>query len=104
MSHSSAHPGLAAVLSFVIPGMGQIYNGNFIRAAFWLLIAFWLIEQPMAWPMNAGFWQWMTHLLPALTAFNKARQMELVRAWKRDMANKIGGDNNSHNSGRIIDQ
>ncbi len=104
MSHSFTHPGLAAVLSFVIPGLGQIYNGHFIRATFWLLIAFWLTDQPMAWPMDAGFWQWMTHLLPALTAFSKAHQMELVRTWKRDMANKISGENNGSHSGRIIDQ
>jgi len=30
--------GTAAVLSFPIPGVGQIYNGTFWRAIFWLII------------------------------------------------------------------
>jgi hypothetical protein len=30
-------PGTAAVLSFLIPGVGQIYNGKFLRALFWLI-------------------------------------------------------------------
>ena len=32
------NPGTAAVLSFLIPGVGQIYNGKFWRAVFWLII------------------------------------------------------------------
>ncbi len=32
------HPGLAAVFSFIIPGLGQVYNGNFAKA-FWVIIA-----------------------------------------------------------------
>ena len=32
------NPGTAAVLSFLIPGVGQIYNGTFWRAIFWLII------------------------------------------------------------------
>ncbi len=32
------NPGTAAVLSFLIPGVGQIYNGKFLRAIFWLII------------------------------------------------------------------
>ena len=94
----SSRPGLAAVLSFVIPGLGQIYNGHFIRAAFWLLIAFWYVDNPTAWPFDAGFWVWMTHFIPALTAFNKARQVELVAAWKAEMEKRMSG------SGRTFDQ
>lgn len=92
----SARPGLAAVLSFAIPGLGQIYNGHFIRAAFWLLIAFWWTEDPAAWPFHAGFWQWVGHFLPALTAWHKARQAELIAAWRAQMEMRTGG--------RIIDQ
>lgn len=100
MSQAPSHPGLAAVLSFVIPGLGQIYNGHFLRATFWLVIAFWVIDQPMDWPMHASVWHWAVHFLPALTAFGKARQIELVRAWKRDMERKTSDSN----GGRIIDQ
>lgn len=98
---NAARPGLAAVLSFVIPGLGQIYNGHFIRAAFWLLIAFWVIDNPMAWPFEAGFWQWMTHFLPALTAFHKARQVELIAAWKAEMARRVSA---APEGGRTFDQ
>ena len=31
-------PGVAAVLSALIPGLGQIYNGDFLRAIFWLIV------------------------------------------------------------------
>ncbi len=95
-----SRPGLAAVLSFVIPGLGQIYNGHFIRALFWLLVAFWWTQNPMAWPFEAGFWQWVSHVLPAFTAFHKARQIELINAWRQEMERRTGGGG----SGRIIDQ
>jgi TM2 domain-containing membrane protein YozV len=38
------NPALAAVLSLAIPGVGQIYNGYFIRGIFWLIItpSFWI--------------------------------------------------------------
>lgn len=32
------NPGLAAVLSALIPGIGQFYNGDFLRGIFWLII------------------------------------------------------------------
>ncbi len=30
-------PGLAAVLSVLIPGLGQVYNGNLVSGAIWFL-------------------------------------------------------------------
>ena len=32
-------PGPSAVLSLLIPGVGQIYNGDFLRGLFWLIVA-----------------------------------------------------------------
>ena len=32
------NPGTAAVLSLVIPGVGQFYNGDFLRGIFWLIV------------------------------------------------------------------
>ena len=93
----SARAGLAAVLSFVIPGLGQVYNGHFVRAAFWLVIAFWWVDNPADWPFHAGFGLWLVHFLPAMTAYHKARQVELILARKREMERNTGG------SGRIID-
>ena len=37
-------PGVAAVLSFFIPGVGQIYNGKWLRGIFWLVINAAMIE------------------------------------------------------------
>jgi len=40
------NPGVAAVLSFLIPGLGQIYNGNFGSGLFHLIvngIGFWIL-------------------------------------------------------------
>ena len=36
--------GIAAVLSLILPGVGQIYNGMFLRGIFWLIITpgFWI--------------------------------------------------------------
>jgi hypothetical protein len=30
-------PGIAAVLSVLIPGLGQVYNGNILAGGFWFL-------------------------------------------------------------------
>ncbi len=33
----SPSPGISAVLSVVLPGLGQIYNGNLVAGAIWFL-------------------------------------------------------------------
>lgn len=99
----SARAGLAAVLSFVIPGLGQIYNGTFIRAAFWIFfVAIGWIEMFWAWPHDAGFWAWAWHFIPALTAYSKARQVELILAWKAEMEKRVNAASSS--GGRTFDQ
>ena len=44
MGQPVKNPGTAAVLSFIIPGVGQIYNGDFLRGVFWLIVTpgFWI--------------------------------------------------------------
>lgn len=61
------NPGLAAVLSFLLPGLGQIYNGNFLRGLFWLIIT------PGLWIGSGGFLGWVCHLASAYTAYSKAQ-------------------------------
>ena len=36
--------GLACVLSLIVPGVGQFYNGDFLRGLFWLIVTpgFWI--------------------------------------------------------------
>ena len=60
------NPGLAAVLSVVIPGVGQIYNGEFFRALFWLIVT------PGMWIGTGGTLGWVCHIIAAFTAYHRA--------------------------------
>lgn len=61
-------PGIAAVLSFVVPGVGQIYNGKFLRGIFWLIIT------PGFWLGTGGLLGWICHLASAYTAYSWAKE------------------------------
>ena len=61
------HPGVAGVLSLVIPGVGQIYNGDFLRGAFWLIVT------PGLWIGTGGVLGWIFHLVAAYTAHQRAK-------------------------------
>jgi TM2 domain-containing membrane protein YozV len=60
-------PGLAALLSLLIPGIGQIYNGKMLRGIFWLVIT------PGLWIGSGGLLGWVCHLISAYTAYNYAQ-------------------------------
>ena len=67
--------GTAAMLSFFIPGAGQLYNGDFLRALFWFVVAsvfyspFFLLAGPLS---LAGV---VAHAIPAYTAHQRALQL-----------------------------
>ena len=61
-------PGVAAVLSALLPGLGQIYNGDFLRGVFWLIVT------PGMWIGTGGFFGWVCHVLAAMTAYSRARK------------------------------
>lgn len=61
------NPGTAGVLSFLLPGLGQLYNGNPWRFLFWLIIT------PGLWIGTGGMLGWICHLVSAYTAYNRAR-------------------------------
>jgi TM2 domain-containing membrane protein YozV len=61
-------PGTAAVLSFLIPGVGQLYNGTFWRAVFWFVVT------PGLWIGTGGMLGWICHVISAITAHNYARE------------------------------
>ncbi len=63
------NPGLAAVLSLVVPGVGQIYNGAFLRGIFWLIIT------PGFWFGTGGTLGWVCHLISAYTAYAFAERL-----------------------------
>ena len=68
---SVRNPGTAAILSLIIPGAGQIYNGTFWRGVFWLIIT------PGFWIGTAGLLGWPFHLVAAYTAYNNAKKQPL---------------------------
>lgn len=59
-------PGTAAVISFIVPGVGQIYNGTILRGVFWLIIT------PGFWLGTGGLLGWVCHLAAAYTAHRYA--------------------------------
>jgi TM2 domain-containing membrane protein YozV len=66
------NPGTAAVLSFIVPGVGQIYNGDWLRAIFWLIIT------PGFWIGTGGMLGWVCHVIAAITAHSRARLKNLA--------------------------
>ena len=67
MSMRPRNAGLAAVLSLIIPGVGQFYNGDFLRGIFWLIVT------PGLWIDTGGTLGWVCHVIAALTAHRRAR-------------------------------
>jgi TM2 domain-containing membrane protein YozV len=61
-----SQPGTAAILSLVIPGAGQIYNGDFFRGVFWLIVT------PGLWIGSGGLLGWICHVVAAYTAHRRA--------------------------------
>jgi TM2 domain-containing membrane protein YozV len=64
--HRPPSPGVAAVLSVLIPGLGQVYSGRLLAGALWFLatgFAYWAILVP-------GF---LIHALCIWSAYASAR-------------------------------
>ena len=65
MNDTTSHkPGVAAVLSLFVPGVGQFYNGTFWWGIFWLIIT------PGLWIGSGGTLGWICHIISAVTAYN----------------------------------
>jgi TM2 domain-containing membrane protein YozV len=58
--------GTASVLSLIIPGVGQFYNGDFLRGLFWLIVT------PGLWIGSGGTLGWICHIIAAMTAYHRA--------------------------------
>lgn len=61
--------GTAAVLSLILPGLGQVYNGRFLWAIFWFVIT------PGLWIGSGGLLGWICHILSAIQAHGQAKRM-----------------------------
>jgi TM2 domain-containing membrane protein YozV len=61
-------PILAGVLSLLLPGAGQIYNGRIIIGIIWLVVT------GFSWIGTAGTLGWIVHIICAYCAYNYARE------------------------------
>jgi hypothetical protein len=68
------NPGASAVLSFLLPGLGQLYNGTFLRGLFWLIVT------PGLWVGSGGLLGWVCHFAAAYTAYQRAELLNQGRA------------------------
>ena len=68
MANHNDGAGTAAVLSLLIPGVGQFYKGR------WGWGLFWLIFTPGFWIGTGGFFGWVCHILSSMQAYNQARR------------------------------
>ncbi len=66
-------PGLAAVLSLIIPGVGQFYNGRILAGILWLILT------PGFWIGTGGTLGWIFHIVSAYTAYKYARDHPVRR-------------------------
>jgi TM2 domain-containing membrane protein YozV len=70
MLRQMSRSGVAGVLSLVVPGVGQIYNGELWRGIFWLVVT------PGFWLGTGGLFGWVCHLIAAYTAHGRARRLD----------------------------
>jgi hypothetical protein len=66
-SRQMRDPVLAGILSFVIPGIGQLYNGRILAGILWLIIT------PGFWIGTGGLLGWVCHVIAAYTAYSYAK-------------------------------
>ena len=60
-------PFIAGLLSFLIPGLGQIYNGQIIWGILWLILT------GFSWIGSAGTLGWIVHIIAAYFAYTYAK-------------------------------
>src|ERR1044072_3953702 len=61
-------PVLAGILSLVIPGVGQIYNGRILAGIIWLILT------PGFWIGTGGTLGWICDLVSAYCAYSYAKE------------------------------
>ena len=60
-------PMLAGILSFIVPGVGQLYNGRILAGILWLIVT------PGFWIGSGGTLGWICHIISAWTAYSYAK-------------------------------
>ncbi|HEY9284888.1 MAG TPA: hypothetical protein VIP46_15635 [Pyrinomonadaceae bacterium] len=59
-------PFLAGLLSFIVPGVGQLYNGQILAGILWLILT------PGFWIGTGGLLGWLCHVIAAWAAYSYA--------------------------------
>jgi TM2 domain-containing membrane protein YozV len=59
-------PFLAGLLSFIVPGTGQLYNGQILAGILWLVFT------PGFWIGTGGTLGWLCHIISAWAAYSYA--------------------------------
>lgn len=60
-------PFIAGLLSFLLPGVGQIYNGRILIGIIWLIVT------GVSWIGTAGLGGWVVHIICAWCAYSYAK-------------------------------
>ena len=60
-------PIIAGLLSLLVPGVGQIYNGRIFIGIIWLVLT------GFSWVGSAGLLGWVVHLIAAWFAYSYAK-------------------------------
>lgn len=61
-------PFIAGLLSLLIPGTGQIYNGQIISGILWILLT------GVSWIGSVGTLGWIVHIIAAYFAYSYAKE------------------------------
>lgn len=64
--------GNAALLSFVVPGLGQVYNGDLLRGVFWFFVATVFYSTTVWFLGPLSLMGFIGHALPAYTAYQRS--------------------------------
>ncbi len=62
------NPFIAGILSFLLPGIGQIYNGRIFVGVIWLLLT------GFSWIGSAGTLGWIVHIFAGWCAYSFAKE------------------------------
>ena len=61
-------PNLAGILSLLVPGVGQLYNGQILAGILWLILT------PGFWIGTGGTLGWICHIVAAYLAYSYAKR------------------------------
>lgn len=65
---SERDPFIAGLLSLLVPGVGQIYNGQILVGIIWLVLT------GVSWIGSVGMLGWVVHILAAYFAYAYAKE------------------------------